>query len=179
MQEVSSTLPKTFSLLRNIFDAWAPSPGDSQQVRTPLDAPGSFLSWETWENTFTPSPTVEVGPKMHHSALRHLINTVPCFTRVFPFIQTHMCVCRSLPWFLFCCSNWGRKKIQAWLMLCWTACQASGLTRYPAPLFSTFLLYRTVNTNHCMSPLCCVDLHHFKSSSLEIVLIKAEFIFWI
>lgn len=88
-----------------------------------------------------PSPTVEVGPKMHHSALRHLINTVPCFTWVFPFIQTHMCVCRSLPWFLFCCSNWGRKKIQAWLMLCWTACQTSGLTRYPAPLFSTFLLY--------------------------------------
>lgn len=57
------------------------------------------------------------------------------------FIETQMCVCRSPPWFLFCCSNWGKKRIQARLMLCWTACQTSGRTRYWAPLASTVLIY--------------------------------------
>lgn len=39
-------------------------------------------------------------------------------------------VCRSLPWFLFCCTNWGGPQIPASLRLCCTACLALGPTRW-------------------------------------------------
>lgn len=158
MQEVSSTLPKTFPLLRNIFDAWAPS-GDSQQVRTPFDAPGLFLSWETWENTFTPSPTVEVGPKMHHSALRRLINTVPCFTWVFPFIQTHVClqVPSLIPVLLFKLGKEKNPGVAHAVLNCLPNLGTHKVLSTSVLHFSSLLWrsYRTVNTNHCMSPLFC------------------------
>lgn len=84
---------------------------------------------ESWENTFIPTSTVDAEHSETQNEYCSSFNS-----------SILVCVCRFLPWFLFCCSNCRRKRIQAWLTLCWTAFQTSGLTRYWAPLSSTVLL---------------------------------------
>lgn len=130
--------------VRNI-SARTPSRGDTQQLRT-----AQKLSWILAQIGMISQETVLLkkcltltifGQFWLISSSEPLDEYGPSLYLCVSFIETHMCVCRSPPWFLFCCSNWGKKRIQARLMLCWTACQTSGLTRYWAPLASTVLLY--------------------------------------